>query len=270
MAQFQCSSALSYGPDPRQLADVMVPESSGAAPLLVLLHAGWWRRGHRHDLLSTAFELADRGYSVATLGYRLLQGSRSGGDLIADMVQGLRVAIEEAQVLGADCGRRIILVGSGAGGLLALYALQALRSAAQEQSVQVCGVAMVGTAPGFQPWNDCPQEIAEALQQFASGDHLPDPLGAEAAHLPPLLLMHGDHDPEVPVRLAQELHSKVIQGEGASTLAIIAGASHRFLEDPTSQAGRSALNRLQEWIKKLGEGAIATGDDVRVGDPAWL
>ena len=243
MAQSTCSYAISYGPDPRQHGDVFIPAVSGEGPLLVLVHGGWWRSGQRQDLLATALELVEHGHAVALLGYRLLQGSRSGGDLIQDLVQALPVLLDEAQILGFAGPRKVVLVGSGAGGLLAQSALSAIEAANYEHPVKLGGIAMVGTAPGLKPWDACPAEIVSALEQFAkdgvqTAADLIDIDGLAA--IPPTLLVHGDKDVEVPVRFAQELHGHLIAHDAASTIAIIAGAGHRFLEDPVSQAGRSA------------------------------
>lgn len=266
MAQLHCSTAVAYGPDPRQRIDVLIPEQGGQGPLLVLLHAGWWRRGHRQDLLATAVDLAERGQAVALLGYRLLQGSRRGDELVDDVVQGLRAAVEEAQILGAAVPS-LVMVGSGAGGLLGLCALPRL---AEQAPLTIRGLAMVGTAPGLQPWPDCPAEVAESLAQFAAGPGVVDPIHDGAGDLPPMLLIHGDQDEEVPARLAQTLHGDLVERSGASTLAIIAGAGHRFLEDPASQAGRSACSRIVDWLAKLDLAGTTAGDGPTVGEPAWL
>ena len=271
MAQSLCSYAASYGADPRQRLDILVPSGGGSGPLLALVHGGWWSSGQRYDLMTTAFELVEQGYAVAVVGYRLLQGSRRGGDLIQDLSQALGAALDEAQVLGFAGPRRVVLVGSGAGGLLAQAALSTIEQAQGESPVKVAGVAMVGTAPGFQAWDGCPDSVAAALQQFSQGSDL----GTSAlidlrslAVIPPALLIHGDNDPEVPARYVQELHGHLIGQDAHSTVAIIAGAGHRFLEDPNSHAGRSALSRLLQWLQKLDD--VSDENDVIQGEPRWL
>lgn len=264
MSHLLCSPALSYGPDPRQACDLFVPQSCDQQPLLVLLHAGWWQRGSRRDLLATALTLAERGYAVASVDYRLLQGSRSGADLIADVVAALPVVHEECQVLGANLSKTV-LVGSGAGGLLGLSALPALATAGQA----ISGLAMVGTAPGLTPWEGCPDELREILACFAGNDQVADPLAAGQV-LPPVLLLHGDRDDEVPAVLAKNLHGRLVEGEGSSTLAIISGAGHRFLEDSHTPAGRSACSRLTDWLSKLPHKGQAAGEGPVIGEPAWL
>ena len=271
MAQSACSYALSYGPDPRQRGDVLIPVSGHSGPLLVLIHGGWWREGKRHELLTTAFELVEQGHAVALLGYRLLQGSRRGADLIEDLALALPALMDEAQVLGFAGPRKVVLVGSGAGGLLAQSSLSVIEQTTYEHPMSVSGVAMVGTAPGFKPWESCPSEVASALGQFVP-QQTEGPADlidmSQVQSIPPTLLIHGDNDPEVPVRYAQELHGHLISQDAQSTIAIIAGAGHRFLEDPASRAGKSALSRLQGWLEKLDEAPHEDG--VLQGEPRWL
>ncbi|TVR43965.1 MAG: hypothetical protein EA402_08295 [Planctomycetota bacterium] len=280
------SLAASYGPDPRQAFDLLLPVPA-QGPLLILLHGGWWRRGHRQDLLSTAAELAQAGHAVACLGYRLLQGSRTGADLVADVVSGVIACVEEALVSGFGAGEvpEVVLVGSGAGGLLAACAAPVLITRGQESGrraaakvatsaatrLRLRGLAMIGTAPGLEPWQDCPREVVEVLNRFRGESAVAMPFTAEQALPPAVLLVHGDNDDEVPAQLAQGLHARLVQRDVASTLAIIAGAGHRFVEDPHSQAGRSALNRLGDWLRRLGQPSQGPGEEQPViGEPAWL
>lgn len=267
MTMITASAGLSYGPDPRQQLDVLVPTNQGRGdppPLLLALHAGWWVRGSRSDLLPVSWELCQRGMAVAPVDFRLLQGSRTGADLIADVVAAAKVALEEYQVLGG--GDQVVIVGSGAGGLLGMCALSQLQQALPGV---LSGVAMVGTAPGLQPWDSCPVEVQGALQHFR-GTGVDDPLQNPDDSLPPVLLLHGDQDDEVPCALARGVHAALVDHDVSSTLAIIAGAGHRFLEDPSSQAGRSACTRLLDWLGRLPQLRSAGADGPVVAEPTWL
>lgn len=268
MTMISASAGISYGPDPRQQLDVCVPSSMQGSddplPLLVALHAGWWIRGGRSDLLPVSWELCQRGFPVAPVDFRLLQGSRTGADLIADVVSACTLALEEYQVMGGV--EQLVIVGSGAGGLLGMCALPQLQKALPGV---VRGVAMVGTAPGLQPWDGCPSEVQAVLEHFR-GTGCDDPLCNPDESIPPILLVHGDQDDEVPCALARKVHAALVERDVSSTLAIIAGAGHRFLEDPSSQAGRSACTRLVDWLGRLPQLRSGSEDGPIVAEPTWL
>src|SRR4051794_7838497 len=66
---------LAYGDHPEQVADVWLPPGSGPAPLVLLIHGGFWRQAYdRSHLAPLASTLAPAGFVVATVEFR-----RTGG-----------------------------------------------------------------------------------------------------------------------------------------------------------------------------------------------
>lgn len=55
---------------PSQSLDLVLPQSKVPAPVMLLIHGGAWRSGHRDHLLAIAKTLAERGYAAATVSYR--------------------------------------------------------------------------------------------------------------------------------------------------------------------------------------------------------
>lgn len=256
-----------WGSAPRQALDVFTPSPRADGPLLVLVHGGWWRSGDRRDLRATALHLVAAGHATATVGYRLLAGNgaeaeaRNGNDLVDDLVGGCRRALEEDAVHGGD-GRHLVFVGSGAGGLLALTAVFDLAAA----GIAVDGIAVAGTTPSLAPWPGCSEAVATDLGRFAMPDRDPARVTGD---LPPLLLLHGAEDDEVPPAQAAALHGRVLAAGGRSTLAVLAGVGHRFLEQPHSRGGHDACARLLAWLADLAAGSDSD-DGPLVADPAFL
>ena len=62
-----------FGPHDAQRLDLHLPDprSGGAAPVLVYLHAGGWVGGHQKDVPDFVMRFVERGYAVASVGYRL-------------------------------------------------------------------------------------------------------------------------------------------------------------------------------------------------------
>ena len=116
-----------YGPRPDHLADVRLPPTGGPAPLLVVVHGGFWSAEWDRAHAGPQSEgLAEAGFVVATVEYHRA-GMPGGGwpgtfdDLaaVADHVPGLVAAAAPGRV-AADVAP--VLVGHSAGGHLALWA----------------------------------------------------------------------------------------------------------------------------------------------------
>lgn len=266
MARISFSTNLNYGRDMRQQLDVAVPETATASGLVLALHGGWWCRGDRRDLRSTALALAEQGYASACVGYNLLTaGDRDGGDLVNDVVAAAKVALEQYTLEGGD-GNSLVLLGSGAGGLLALAAATAL----SEAQYHIKGVCIAGTTPSLKPWEGASDEVVRQLQRFAgTNPEAREPLELAKGKLPPVLLLHGDGDHDVSVTQAQTLHDALIAEGEIAKLTVLAGAGHRFIEQAHSAAGAGAIKSLVSWLGEL-DSLNASNDGPLVGEPDFL
>lgn len=61
---------VAYGEDPAQRVDLHLPEEQNA-PVVVYLHAGGWVAGAPSDVPDIILRFLERGYAVASVGYRL-------------------------------------------------------------------------------------------------------------------------------------------------------------------------------------------------------
>ena len=252
MPDLRASLRLAYGAHARQHYDLFVPEKPASGVLVVVVHGGWWTHGRHEDLRPFCLALAEAGYASAALGYRLLgDGARNGQELVDDLKLGASKALEEAAVAGLG-GNAIILLGSGAGSLLALTAAAQL---AEEKllHVRVRGVAACGVSPTLEHWEGITAPVARALDQFAGPHrHELSPLHLKADGFPPLLLLHGDDDEEVPARIAQRLHARVVEANESSTFAVLSGLGHQFIEQVNDRGARTALERLVPFLQEHG------------------
>lgn len=237
-----------YGPHPRQQFDVMVPEQLATRGLVVLIHGGWWSQGRYQDLRPLALHLAELGYASASIGHRLLgDGARHGQDLIDDVKLGITKALEESALAGAS-DNTVVLLGSGSGSLIALTTASHLSTDAR---IRVRGVIACGVTPTLDHWEGCPSAVTKALDQFAGGHrHMLSPMELPAASLPPLLLLHGDNDSDVPAKLAQRLHAHAIEADEVSTLAVLSGVAHGFIEHPHERGAKAALERIIPFLNE--------------------
>lgn len=235
-----------FGPHARQRYDLFVPQAKTSPVLVACVHGGGWSAGRREDLRLLALHLAEHGHAAACIGHRLLNdGAKNGQELCEDVRQGVERAVEEAATLGAS-GRSVVLLGSGAGTLPALVAAWQLASAGK---LAVRGVIACGVHPTLEPWDHCAPATAKLFDQFAAGHrHQLSPMELEPRHFPPVLLVHGDSDPEVPAKQVTRLHSRLVDAGETSTLAILSGLGHQVLEHPAERGGKLALERILPFL----------------------
>lgn len=250
MTDLRASLAIPFGPHARQRIDVFAPTRPQPLAVVLCVHGGWWSHGRHEDLRQFCLHLAEQGFACASLGYRLLgDGARSGVDIIADLTEGAKRALEEASIDGAS-GASAVLLGSGAGSLAALAAAARINA---QGIARVRGAIACGVTPTLEAWEGCNPTVARALDQFGGANrHEFSPLHLPASALPPLLLLHGDSDLEVPARLAQRLHARQIEAGEESTVAVLTGVAHQFIEQPFERGGKAALERIAPWLAEHG------------------
>lgn len=118
-AGMQVRHDLAYGSDPRQRFDVYLPARPQAAPLLVMVHGGGWRRGDKASSGVVANKVAHwlpQGFIVVSVDYRLLPEA----DPLTQAAD-VAAALARIQALAPDWGgdpRATVLVGHSSGGHL--------------------------------------------------------------------------------------------------------------------------------------------------------
>lgn len=117
---FPRTERLTYGEAPQQFGDLMLSVRD-PAPLVVLIHGGFWRNPYGLDLMEPlAADLVDRGYAVWNIEYRRL-GDDGGGwpGTLTDVAAAIDLLVTIDRPLDLD---RVGFVGHSAGGHLALWA----------------------------------------------------------------------------------------------------------------------------------------------------
>lgn len=107
---------LSYGSDALQQLDFYPAQSSrGAAPLVVFVHGGGWKRGSKDNADGgwKAPHYTAAGYAYASINYRLVPET-TVEQQAADIASALRFLLDRAAALGIDRGR-VVLMGHSAG-----------------------------------------------------------------------------------------------------------------------------------------------------------
>lgn len=201
--------------DTALLLDLHTPSGVKQPPLIVYVHGGAWRAGSKSDVPIAG--LLDHGFAIASVDYRLSTQARFPAQ-IHDIKAAIRFLRAKASSFGINT-EKIAIIGSSAGGHLA--ALTGVTNGHRElegrvgdhldQSSDVSAIVSFYGASNLESILGQSTEFGLTVRipalKLLLGD-LPEKVPALAklaspvAHLdkqdPPLLLLHGDADPQMP------------------------------------------------------------------------
>lgn len=229
-------------------ADIYEPHGDGPFPAVLMIHGGAWLSGGKWQMGRHARYVAERGYTVVSIDYRLAPRDPFPAQ-IEDCKEAIRWMRRHASQHKIDAAR-IGGYGYSAGGhLAALLGVtvpeDGLEGATQGESVSTRVQAVVaGGAPcDFQEW---PRE-SRSLAYFLGGSRAekPDayrkasPVTFASADDPPTLFFHGDQDALVPQRSPEQLRKQLEQVGVRSEMLVVKEAGHLatfFHDDPPKHA----------------------------------
>jgi len=216
-------------------------------PVVVFIHGGAWMSGYRHDIPRQMILYASRGFAVATIDYRSSRWEKFPAN-VHDVRGAVRFLRANAAAWGLDPDR-IALVGFGSGGHLALMAGLAgpeLDGTVGDHDDVSSGVQAVVSFHG-------PTNMQTILRQKTAGgegkhrtpvefllggapEKVPDlarqasPVNHVRAGGPPILLVHGDADDQIPLAQVSEMEAACRRSGAAVESVVFKGQTHRHLK----------------------------------------
>jgi acetyl esterase/lipase len=233
--------ATSASGEPLRL-DLYLPDAA-RAPLLVWIHGGAWENGNKSAM--PLEPLIERGFAVASLDFSPASKARFPGQVheIKAAIRFLRAeaqrygyAAERIGIAGASSGAHLAAVVGTANGhaelegglgehrgqssdvhaIVSYFAATNLTSILAQSTPfglnirEPALVRLLGAAP----------KDAEQLARLAS------PVFQVTAGDPPLLLLHGDQDPQMPINQSHELEGAYERQGLDAELIVVHGAAH--------------------------------------------
>jgi acetyl esterase/lipase len=249
-------SAAVLAQDLHKLADLQYAEVGGQplkldlyqpsephAPLLVWLHGGRWEVGSKERMPLGA--LVERGYAIASLDFRPASRARFPGQ-VHDIKAALRFLRARASDYGYDA-TRIGILGESSGGHLAalvgttnghpelegslgehlgvsseVHAIVSYFGASDLLTIlaQSTPYGLGIREPALKSLLGALPNENEALARLAS------PVFQVDTRDPPLLLLHGDQDPQMPINQSHELEGAYNRAGLDAKLIVVHGAGH--------------------------------------------
>ena len=240
-----------YGGDPSQLVELFLPEGAGPHPVAVVVHGGYWRARYDRSLMTPlCLDLAAHGLAAWNLEYRRVGAGGGWPETLLDVAAGVDALAEADAPL--DLGR-VAAVGHSAGGQLAVWAaarpkLPAASPGANPRVhigavVSQAGVLDLRLAAALTP----SAEPTRALLGDPAENHEAYDVASPAEHLPlriPQLVLHGDVDETVSMRIAESYAARARDMGDACELVVLPGTGHFEHIDAGSDAWRLA----REWL----------------------
>ncbi|HEY6167035.1 MAG TPA: alpha/beta hydrolase [Verrucomicrobiae bacterium] len=224
--------------------DLRLPANSrNPAPLLIYIHGGAWRSGSKTEVPVSG--LLEKGFAIASVDYRLTPIAPFPAN-VHDIKASIRFLRANAGEFGCD-PKRFAIVGSSAGGHLAALVgvsnghteLEGAVGAHRGVSSDVQAIVSFFGAANLQSilGQSTPRGLSvrvPALQLLLDGQPDEKPalarLASPVAHVdaldPPLLLIHGDADPQMPLEQSRELHAAYQTAKCPVEFVVLPGSGH--------------------------------------------
>ena len=223
--------------------DLHRPGKKPRSPLIVWVHGGAWRSGSKSNM--PLAKLVEEGYAIASVDYRLSTQAK-----FPAQVHDIKAAIRFLRGHGDEwrlASKKILIAGDSAGAHLA--ALVGVSNGHSElegdvgndhsQSSKVQGIISFYGAANLTTIlsQSTPHGLKvriPALESLLGGQPtnvadfagLASPLFHVDRSDPPLLLFHGDQDPQMPINQSHEMHGAYRSVKAPVEFEVVHGAGH--------------------------------------------
>lgn len=236
--------------------DLYRPNDSSRCPATVIVvHGGSWNSGDSSQLIGLNRYLANKGYAVAAINYRLAPEYK-----FPDPCEDIKASIEHLNDHAGDYNLekgKIVIIGRSSGGHLAL-----LTGYMQMQSV--CGVvALYAPTDLYWSWyRPAPRRLLDSntlIRQFLGGTVGEVPLNLKSASpinfvdrlTPPTLLLHGGRD-ELVSPLQSHRLAKVLKKNGVPHLYLnLPWARHGMDANLAGPSGQITTYAIEHFISAV-------------------
>ncbi|MED1953340.1 alpha/beta hydrolase family protein [Brevibacillus centrosporus] len=262
---------LDYGESALQFGNLRLPEGGGPHPVVIVVHGGFWKSMFTLDLMEqVSADLARRGLATWNIEYRRV-GDDGGGypGTFRDVANAVDFLREIAPTYQLDLQKTVVL-GHSAGGHLAVWIAARHRLPVgsilrtSDEPLRVKGVvSLAGIIDLELMWRlihykqriVTDVEIDNPVADFVGGTpaQVPDRYieASPVALLPfhtPQILIHGDLDVNVPVKLSSLYKEHVERAGDKIEMLSLPNVEHFEIIDPCSEVWPAIASEVLDLI----------------------
>ena len=233
-------------------ARIYQPDSPGPRPVLLDIHGGGWTIGDRLSDAPINLPLARSGITVVAIDYRLAPGHPYPAQ-VEDTQAAMKWVIDRSDDLGI--AGPIGLIGSSSGAHTA--AMAAMQSATAGKMYVVALWPPLDSHARYEYARRAGRDLlVSRTEGYFQSEQLirkanPRSMLSGKAYscLPPMLIMHGEADEEVPVALSHKFAEAYSEAGGEIELHTFPDMPHLFMLKPGPQTDR-ALDVVKSFIAR--------------------
>ncbi|MBA3971046.1 MAG: alpha/beta hydrolase [Bacteroidetes bacterium] len=236
--------------------DYYKAETTAKAPCIVVIHGGSWREGDSQQLPALNYYLANRGYNVASISYRLAPKALYPAP-IEDTKEALKYLREHAAELNIDT-TAFVLLGRSAGGQIALMSAYTLNDP------NIKGVISI-YAPADMEWgakiktNKWVLDTDKVMGDYLGGSVYDIPEKYKACSAPyfvsknstPTLMIHGENDAMVSFQHSVRLQKKLNEFQVKNYFLDLPTATHGCDYNINGPSGQITTFTIERFINSV-------------------
>ena len=234
-------------------ADLYMVEGQALRPAVVVVHGGGWNGRDRGDMDRVSRRLAERGYVVANIDYRLVPAFRHPAQ-VEDVKAAIAYLRDHAAELRVDPGR---IGGWGYSAGAHLVALAATADGPRDAGLRA--VVAGGMPADFERYPGSPviqALLGRSLEEDREAWRMASPIHHVSRGDPPMFLYHGTFDKIVQPDESLAMHQRLQQSGVHSEVLQLRGLGHIATFLFSASARTQGIEFLDRYLR--GDGAPTT------------